>query len=316
VQARCVAFYGTLENTSRGFRVPPRPVPDWRTQHVQEVERADSWCWRVQTSRPTSYSARTGRQHIHYVRPECIAPPAVFITCSDLLHVLLLLCACVRVLVCVRACGVRARVLFVSIGSRREVPVTSYGLHEMACARYSWRCEECGAVLPLAEKDKHRAVAHVVVRGPVSPMHCLGLTCESRLVASQAECACGVRLPPEAMQVHREFECPKRMVGCLYCSLEVPFDQRGEHQGVCGNRTVTCSLCHTRHKRNGSTHPPSRIALPHTASANHASSNTVPCRAALALSRHQETPGGGAWGIPPARQHRLLCRVASLLSLA
>ncbi|ELR16182.1 ubiquitin domain containing protein [Acanthamoeba castellanii str. Neff] len=96
---------------------------------------------------------------------------------------------------------------------RREVPVTSYGLHEMACARYSWRCEECGAVLPLAEKDKHRAVAHVVV--------------------------------------HREFECPKRMVGCLYCSLEVPFDQRGEHQGVCGNRTVTCSLCHTRHKRNG-----------------------------------------------------------------
>jgi hypothetical protein len=45
--------------------------------------------------------------------------------------------------------------------------VTSYGLHEMACARYSWRCEECGAVLPLAEKDKHRAVAHVVVRGPV-----------------------------------------------------------------------------------------------------------------------------------------------------
>ncbi len=202
-----------------------------------------------------------------------LAPPAVFIACSDFLHVCV--CACVRVcfvaVVCLHA--VRARVLFVSIGSRREVPVTSYGLHEMACARYSWRCEECGAVLPLAEKDKHRAVAHVVVRGPVCQfgggqpppsMHCLGLTCESRLsVARQAECACGVRLPPEAMQVHREFECPKRMVGCLYCSLEVPFDQRGEHQGVCGNRTVTCTLCHTRHKRNGSTHPPP-LSLPHS----------------------------------------------------
>jgi hypothetical protein len=111
---------------------------------------------------------------------------------------------------------------------RRDIPTTSYSLHEMACARHNWRCQVCGAVVPLAEKDKHRAVAHVV-----------------------AECVCGVELPPEELQVHKEFECPKRLVSCIYCELQVPLDQRGEHQGMCGNRTVTCSLCHARHKRNG-----------------------------------------------------------------
>jgi hypothetical protein len=57
------------------------------------------------------------------------------------------------------------------------------------------------------------------------------------------------------MQTHKEFECPRRMVGCLYCGLQVPFYQRGEHQGMCGNRTATCSLCHTLQKRNST--PPS-----------------------------------------------------------
>jgi len=111
--------------------------------------------------------------------------------------------------------------------SRRAVPAASFALHEMACTRYNWWCEQCGAAFPLAEKEKHCSIAHVM-----------------------AVCACGVQLPPSEMLLHKEFECPKRFVSCLYCALQVPFEHRGEHQGICGNRTVTCSICSTIQKRN------------------------------------------------------------------
>jgi hypothetical protein len=53
-----------------------------------------------------------------------------------------------------------------------------------------------------------------------------------------------------ALGPHRELECPERLVACLYCNLKVPLSQRGEHQGTCGNRTVTCNLCTGTFKRN------------------------------------------------------------------
>lgn len=45
------------------------------------------------------------------------------------------------------------------------------------------------------------------------------------------------------LHLHKEFECTRRKVKCLYCPLKIPLNERGSHQEICGSRTVTCKYC-------------------------------------------------------------------------
>ncbi|KAL6057190.1 putative retrotransposon hot spot (RHS) protein [Balamuthia mandrillaris] len=111
---------------------------------------------------------------------------------------------------------------------QRRIPSASFTLHTMRCSRENWRCPTCGEVVATKEKEKHVAIAHAKVR------------CDR----------CGIELESNKLMQHKEEECQLRLVPCLYCNLKVPLPQRGEHQGMCGNRTMRCNLCMHPFKRN------------------------------------------------------------------
>ena len=58
-------------------------------------------------------------------------------------------------------------------------------------------------------------------------------------------------------------ECPKRVVPCPYCELELAFDEMASHTNYCGTRTEMCALCSQyimhkdlqRHEESGCTYP-------------------------------------------------------------
>jgi len=109
---------------------------------------------------------------------------------------------------------------------RRGIPAATFTLHEMQCARRNFRCADCGAVMPLDQKEKHLAVAH-----------------------SKLRCECGAEFEQDLLAVHKEYECPKRLVNCVYCGMETAYNERFTHQNDCGSRTATCPHCSKIFKR-------------------------------------------------------------------
>jgi uncharacterized C2H2 Zn-finger protein len=109
---------------------------------------------------------------------------------------------------------------------RRAVPVGAILLHEAQCARRNFRCPQCGEVMPLDQKDKHLSVAHALLK-----------------------CECGKEFEQDVLPLHKEYECPRRGVKCVYCGLVLPYEEKGPHQFECGSRTAKCPHCDKIHKR-------------------------------------------------------------------
>jgi len=109
---------------------------------------------------------------------------------------------------------------------RRGIPAGALMLHEAQCVRRNFRCAQCGEVMPVDQKDKHLAVAH-----------------------SKLRCECGAEFEQDLLPIHKEFECPRRLVTCVYCGMELPYNERFTHQNDCGSRTATCPHCTKIFKR-------------------------------------------------------------------
>jgi len=109
----------------------------------------------------------------------------------------------------------------------RRVPSQSYQMHFLNCVRRNFRCTKCGVVISADEKNKHLELEHTAMM-----------------------CECGVKLEQQELYIHKQHECPLRLVKCVYCPLKIPLQERGRHQEQCGGRTVTCSHCVGVFKRN------------------------------------------------------------------
>lgn len=109
---------------------------------------------------------------------------------------------------------------------QRQVPAASFQLHSAQCARRNFRCIQCGLVMPVDQKDKHMSVIHGMLK-----------------------CECGAEFEQDLLKLHKEYECPRRPVKCVFCGLELPYNERFKHQNDCGGRTATCPHCNKIFKR-------------------------------------------------------------------
>jgi len=104
---------------------------------------------------------------------------------------------------------------------RHPIPVGVFSNHTLACIRRNWYCEACGNVVEKTQKDQH-----------IKDLHTLVL------------CECGQELETRLLEFHKASECPKRIVRCQYCPLEMPYVERYEHEKKCGSQTDRCEFCH------------------------------------------------------------------------
>jgi hypothetical protein len=74
--------------------------------------------------------------------------------------------------------------------------------------------------MPVGETPKHNELRHTL------------LTCQ-----------CKVQLEQESMMLHKTQQCALRLIKCLYCPLQFAARDIGEHQNLCGARTVRCKHC-------------------------------------------------------------------------
>ena len=102
----------------------------------------------------------------------------------------------------------------------QKIPKAGMRLHELRCKRMNFKCEKCGTVAPARRKEKHMKLAHTKI-----------------------QCQCGVELEQEALQAHRQRECPYQIGVCRYCGLSLRQGDLGEHQEVCGSKSYTCAHC-------------------------------------------------------------------------
>jgi len=109
---------------------------------------------------------------------------------------------------------------------RRKIPIASYNMHIMSCARMNYFCTSCNVAVLKARKEEHNKTTHEIV------------TCE-----------CGAPMEIQFFNDHKLNDCPNRMVDCLYCENTLPFHKRAEHESKCGDLTDLCAVCSLRIQR-------------------------------------------------------------------
>ena len=77
-------------------------------------------------------------------------------------------------------------------------------------------CPKCHIALNKDELDKHLALAHAAV------------ACD----------ACGAKMEPDLMEVHKKEACPNRLANCKYCNVTFPFGELFNHESYCGGKGV------------------------------------------------------------------------------
>ncbi len=92
----------------------------------------------------------------------------------------------------------------------------------------NWFCDACQIAVPKAEKEKHMSEAHTIVF-----------------------CECGARLESRMLTSHKENDCPKRIVRCSFCPLEMSYIEKYEHELKCGSQTEKCDTCKRYIQRRG-----------------------------------------------------------------
>lgn len=104
---------------------------------------------------------------------------------------------------------------------KKDVPVQNYLHHSIHCPRNIRLCPKCDEPYPIVEMDSHIAEDHVDVVCP---------GCYEFMEAVQ-------------LAAHQTHTCPKRMVSCLICEVDLPADTLLEHIDYCGSRSDRCDGC-------------------------------------------------------------------------
>ena len=100
------------------------------------------------------------------------------------------------------------------------MPPSKYDLHVATCLRMNWYCVECGQVVQKSQREQHIKEAHAVVF-----------------------CECGEELDRSKLASHKQNDCPKRIVKCNYCPLDMPYVEIWAHEQTCGAKTQKCFFC-------------------------------------------------------------------------
>lgn len=110
---------------------------------------------------------------------------------------------------------------------KQRIPINIYTTHSLSCSRMNWFCDSCQMVTKRTEKEKHMSEFHAMVY-----------------------CECGTALENRVLQTHKEIECPKRIVRCQYCPLEMPYNEKLAHENRCGSQTEKCDKCNKYIRRS------------------------------------------------------------------
>jgi len=107
----------------------------------------------------------------------------------------------------------------------QKIAKAQYTLHSISCPRLNYFCHGCNRVVQKSQKKEHEEEFHSLVP-------CI--------------LGCGKKVEVVSMDIHKEFECPNRMVSCIYCELKLVVSEIEEHQQKCGDITEPCPQCKQR----------------------------------------------------------------------
>lgn len=97
----------------------------------------------------------------------------------------------------------------------------NYTIHTLHCARHLEVCNKCGEPVPKDKLKDHMNTEH-----------------------AEENCTkCGKSMEKGLLQEHAQSDCPKRLISCLYCELELPSNEMIAHAEYCGTRTEKCTEC-------------------------------------------------------------------------
>ncbi|CDW91546.1 UNKNOWN [Stylonychia lemnae] len=103
----------------------------------------------------------------------------------------------------------------------KDIEEPKYRIHEATCARNNFKCQDCGEIVPKADKDHHITEFHT--QTPCE--YCKTFTADKKSLAGHLN-MCSMR--------------PKQ---CLYCEMNLGGEKYLEHLNYCGSKTKRCDLC-------------------------------------------------------------------------
>ncbi|XP_076061838.1 uncharacterized protein LOC143037466 isoform X2 [Oratosquilla oratoria] len=109
---------------------------------------------------------------------------------------------------------------FFNLG-KKEVASINFTVHAVHCQRNITICPLCNEAVPRSQFNSHNESNHKEV------------SCQK----------CGVTIETAMIFQHQAEECPRRMVACEFCELEVAAAEMPGHKEYCGSRTDRCKGC-------------------------------------------------------------------------
>ncbi|MQL73871.1 hypothetical protein Taro_006208 [Colocasia esculenta] len=96
---------------------------------------------------------------------------------------------------------------------------------------------------------------------------------------------CSATVEREDLALHRDEECPRRIITCDSCQFPLPAVDLAKHQEVCGNRRVFCDICNSYVRL--------RELLRHQLEFHHSSNGASACSSSRTAGNAAEREGGG-----------------------
>lgn len=104
-----------------------------------------------------------------------------------------------------------------------DISSASWTIHESYCERHNYYCNKCDKVVHKSDRDSHQDQFHKPV------------ACD----------LCGEKVTRPNLPDH-QYECPNRLVECMFCELGFQFRKLPKHEEICGSRTEKCESCDKR----------------------------------------------------------------------